>query len=29
MPLQISIASLDEWDGEAETWLHHAYKENR
>jgi len=29
MPLQISIASLDEWDGEAESWLHQAYKENR
>jgi hypothetical protein len=29
LPLQISIASLDEWDGEAETWLHQAYKENR
>jgi len=29
MPLQISIASLDEWDAEAESWLHQAYKENR
>jgi hypothetical protein len=29
MPFQISIASRDEWDGEAESWLHQAYKENR
>lgn len=29
MPLQISIASLEEWDAEAESWLHQAYKENR
>jgi hypothetical protein len=29
MSLQISIASLDELDGEVESWLHQAYKENR